>query len=123
MEIQRKDRAFAPPAELTAPISGTVTQRLVGPGQFVQAGSTNAVFAIGDLDRLWLIGNVREEDATQMRVGEAVDVVVPALPGRTFPARLTWVALGDRYHDPPPGGAGRDRQSTACSSPPCSPPC
>jgi membrane fusion protein, heavy metal efflux system len=92
MESQRKDRAFAPAAELTAPISGTVTQRLVGPGQFVQAASTTAVFAIGNLDRLWLIGNVREEEATQMRVGQAVDVVVPALPGRTFPARLTWVA-------------------------------
>jgi len=94
MEMQRKDRAFAPPAELTAPISGIVIQRLVGPGQFVQAGSTSPVFAIGNLDRLWLIGNVREEDAPLMRVGEAVDVTVPALPGRTFPARLSWVAAG-----------------------------
>lgn len=94
MEAQHKDHAFAPPAELTAPISGTVIQRLVGPGQFVQAGSSNPVFAIGNLDRLWLIGNVREEDAPQMRVGEAVDVTVPALPGRVFPARLTWVAAG-----------------------------
>ena len=94
METQRKDHAFAPPAELTAPISGTVTQRLVGPGQFVQAASTNPVFAIGNLDRLWLVGNVREEDATQMRVGEAVDVTVAALAGRIFPARLTWVGPG-----------------------------
>jgi cobalt-zinc-cadmium efflux system membrane fusion protein len=92
MEIQHKDPAFAPPAELTAPISGTVIQRLVGLGQFVQAGSSSPVFAIGNLNRLWLIGNVREEDAPQMRVGEAVDVTVPALPGRVFPARLTWVA-------------------------------
>jgi membrane fusion protein, heavy metal efflux system len=91
METQRKDHAFAPPAELTAPISGTVTQRLVGPGQFVQTASTNPVFAIGNLDRLWLVGNVREEDTTQMRVGEAVDVTVAALAGRIFPARLTWV--------------------------------
>ena len=94
METQSKDHAFAPPAELTAPIAGSVIQRLVGPGQFVQAASTNAVFAIGNLDRLWLIGNVREEDAPQMRVGEAVDVTVPALPGRVFPARLTWVGSG-----------------------------
>jgi cobalt-zinc-cadmium efflux system membrane fusion protein len=92
MEMQRKDHAFAPPAELTAPISGIVIQRLVGPGQFVQAGSSNAVFSIGNLDRLWLIGNVREEDAPLMRVGQAVDVAVPVLPGRVFPARLTWVA-------------------------------
>lgn len=94
MESQSKDHAFAPAAELTSPISGTVIQRLVGPGQFVQAASSNAVFAIGNLDRLWLIGNVREEDAPQMRVGEAVDVTVAALPGRVFPARLTWVGAG-----------------------------
>ena len=94
IETQRKDHAFAPPAELTAPISGTVIQRLVGPGQFVQAGSSSPVFAIGNLARLWLIGNVREEDAPLMRVGEAVDVTVPALPGRSFPARLTWVGPG-----------------------------
>ncbi|HVW72710.1 MAG TPA: efflux RND transporter periplasmic adaptor subunit, partial [Rhizomicrobium sp.] len=94
MEMQSKDHAFAPPAELTAPIAGTVIQRLVGPGQFVQAASSNAVFVIGNLDRLWLIGNVREEDAPQMRVGEAVDVTVSALPGRVFPARLTWVGSG-----------------------------
>ena len=94
MENARKDHAFAPPAELTAPIAGTVTQRLVGPGQFVQAASTNPIFAIGNLDRMWLVGNVREEDAVQMRIGQAVDVTVPALPGRTFPARLSWVGPG-----------------------------
>lgn len=94
MEGMRKNHAFAPPAELTAPISGIVIQRLVGPGQFVQAGSNSAVFAIGNLDRLWLVGNVREEDAPLMRLGEAVDVTVPALPGRNFSARLTWVGPG-----------------------------
>ena len=94
IESQQTDRVIAPPAELMAPISGIVIQRLVGPGQFVQAGSSNPVFSIGNLDRLWLIGNVREEDAPLMRVDEAVDVTVPALPGRIFPARLTWVAAG-----------------------------
>ena len=88
---RRAGQSF-PLAQLLAPISGTVAQRLVGPGQFVQAGSSTPVFSIGNFGRLWLIGNVREEDATQMRSGEAVDVAVAAVPGRNFPAKLTWVA-------------------------------
>ena len=92
LETAAKGRAIFPPAQLLAPISGTVAQRLVGPGQFVQAGSSNPVFSIGNFGRLWLVGNVREEDATQMRSGEAVDVTVAAMPGRSFPAKLTWVA-------------------------------
>jgi len=83
-----------PPATVFAPISGTVVQRLVGPGQFLQAGSSTPAFSISNSSTLWLVGNVREEDAPQIRVGEAVDLTVPALPGRTFAARLTWVAQG-----------------------------
>jgi cobalt-zinc-cadmium efflux system membrane fusion protein len=92
LETAPKGRAVFPLAQLLAPISGTVAQRLVGPGQFVQAGSASPVFAIGNFGKLWLVGNVREEDATQMRPGEAVDVTVAAVPGRSFPAKLTWVA-------------------------------
>jgi cobalt-zinc-cadmium efflux system membrane fusion protein len=35
---------------------------------------------------------VREEDAPQIKVGQAVAVTVSALPGRTFRAALSWVA-------------------------------
>jgi cobalt-zinc-cadmium efflux system membrane fusion protein len=47
---------------------------------------------VGNFDRLWLVGNVREEDAPQMKVGQAVEVTVAALPGRHFAGRLAWVA-------------------------------
>ena len=77
-------------AQVVAPVSGTVAQRLVGPGQFVQAG--NPAFTIGNFERLWLTGNVREEDAPQVKVGQPVDVTVAALPGRVFKTRLSWVA-------------------------------
>jgi cobalt-zinc-cadmium efflux system membrane fusion protein len=91
LEISRKS---APPAAaaVLAPISGIVLQRLVGPGQFIQAGSSAPAFSIGNSSTLWLVGNAREEDAPQLRVGEPVEVSVAALPGRSFAARLTWVA-------------------------------
>lgn len=92
--LARKSGGLSAVAHVVAPISGTVTQRLVGPGQFIQAGSATPVFAIGNFEKVWLVGNVREEDAAQMKPGETVNVTVFALRGRTFPARLSWVAPG-----------------------------
>jgi cobalt-zinc-cadmium efflux system membrane fusion protein len=92
LESARGPGQISSVANVLAPVSGTVVQRLVGPGQFVQAGATNPVFAIGNFERLWLVGSVREEDAPQIKVGQAVAVTVSALPGRTFRAALSWVA-------------------------------
>lgn len=81
-----------PTAFVVAPISGTVTDRQVGLGQYIQAGASTPVYTIGDLSTLWLIANVRESDAPLMRVGDPVEVRVLALPGQVFGARLTYIA-------------------------------
>jgi membrane fusion protein, heavy metal efflux system len=80
---------------VTAPIGGVVTQRQVGLGQFINSvggGAANPVFSIGNLGKVWLLANVREEDAPLMQVGEPVEVRVLAIPDRVFQARLTYVA-------------------------------
>lgn len=79
-------------AIVSAPIAGTVIQRKVGIGQYINAGATDPVFNIGDLSKVWLIANVRESDAPKMKVGAPVEVSVLAHPGRTFNARLAYVA-------------------------------
>ena len=81
-----------PVAFVVAPISGTVIDRQVGLGQYVQANAANPVYSIGDLSTVWLIANVREVDAPQMRRGAPVEVHVLAVPGRVFKAKLTYVA-------------------------------
>ena len=75
-----------------APISGTVIDRQVGLGQYIQSSATTPVYSIGDLSTVWLVANVREVDARFMRAGEPVEVHVLALPGRVFKARLAHVA-------------------------------
>jgi cobalt-zinc-cadmium efflux system membrane fusion protein len=92
LETARGTQTISPLAQIVAPVSGSVVQRLVGVGQFLQANSANPVFAIGNFDRLWLVGSVREEDAPQVELGQDVEVTVSALPGRTFRARLSWIA-------------------------------
>ena len=81
-----------PVAVVTAPIAGTVTQRQIGLGQYIQSGGDTPIYTIGDLSTVWLVANVREIDAPLMRIGAAVAVTVPAYPGRVFDATISWVA-------------------------------
>jgi membrane fusion protein, heavy metal efflux system len=85
-------KTMNPVAEVVAPIGGTVIDRQVGLGQYVQANAPNPIFSIGDLSTVWLIANVREIDAPRMRRGAQVEVHVLAFPERVFKARLTYVA-------------------------------
>jgi cobalt-zinc-cadmium efflux system membrane fusion protein len=78
-----------------APIGGTVTQRQVGLGQYINSaasGASNPVFSIGDMSKVWLLANVREADAPSMQLGQAVEVHLLAFPERMFKAKLAYVA-------------------------------
>jgi len=79
---------------VTAPIGGTVTQRRVGPGQWLSTGASDPVFTIADLSTMWLVAAVRELDAPMIRVGQQVKVTVGALPRREFDARITATSAG-----------------------------
>jgi cobalt-zinc-cadmium efflux system membrane fusion protein len=84
-----------PEAIIYAPITGTVTQRQVGLGQYIMSaasGGSNPIFAIGDLSHVWLLANVPEVDAPSMRLGQTVEVHVLAFAGRVFQAKLAYVA-------------------------------
>ena len=85
----------SPEALVRAPVSGTVTQRQVGRGQYIQSatgGAAAPVYTIGNLSTVWLVANVRETDAPLMRVGQPVEVHVLAFPDRVFKAKVAWVA-------------------------------
>ncbi|WP_027528172.1 efflux RND transporter periplasmic adaptor subunit [Bradyrhizobium sp. Ec3.3] len=81
-----------PEITIYAPISGTVVQRKIGPGQYVSAGASDPVFVIGDLSTVWLTAFVRESDAAAVCVGQDITVNVMALPGRPFTAKINYVA-------------------------------
>src|SRR5262249_47323121 len=81
-----------PEITIFSPISGTVVQRKIGPGQFVSAGSSDPVFVIGDLSTVWLTAFVRESDAASVSTGQEIAVNVIALPSRPLSARINYVA-------------------------------
>jgi cobalt-zinc-cadmium efflux system membrane fusion protein len=89
--FQEKGRISAETA-IFAPIAGTIVQRKVGPGQYVNAGASDPVFVIGDLSTVWLTAYVRETEAGRVRVGEDLQFTVLAYPDHVFKARLNYVA-------------------------------
>ncbi|MGH9442524.1 MAG: efflux RND transporter periplasmic adaptor subunit [Thermoanaerobaculia bacterium] len=71
--LQEGKAAETPRGILRSPIAGTVVERLVTPGQLLQAGAT-VCFTIADLSRVWVIANVFEQDVPFISVGEAASV-------------------------------------------------
>ena len=81
-----------PNTTIFSPIAGTVVQRKVGPGQYVNSGASDPVFVIGDLSTVWLTAFVRETDASKVSVGQEMAFNVLALPNRPMVARIDYVA-------------------------------
>src|SRR5437868_280063 len=75
-----------------SPIAGTVVQRKIGPGQYVNSGASDPVFVIGDLSTVWLTAFVRESDAAAVCIGQDISFNVMALPGRPLTAKINYVA-------------------------------
>jgi cobalt-zinc-cadmium efflux system membrane fusion protein len=88
----QQTRQISADTPIYSPIAGTVVARKVGPGQFIASGATDPVFIIGDLSSVWLTAYVRESEAADVRLGQEIDYTVLALPGRTFKARIDYVA-------------------------------
>ncbi|QWG20099.1 efflux RND transporter periplasmic adaptor subunit [Bradyrhizobium sediminis] len=91
--FQEKGR-INPETTIYAPIAGTVVQRKIGPGQYVNAGASDPVFVIGDLSTVWLTAFVRETEASSVSVGQELTFSLLALPGRNLTGRINYVAAG-----------------------------
>ena len=59
---------------IRSPIAGTVVEKLISPGQLLQAGTT-ACFTVADLSRVWVMAQVSDSDLPSVQVGDAVDVI------------------------------------------------
>jgi cobalt-zinc-cadmium efflux system membrane fusion protein len=88
----RQKGRINPETTIFSPISGTVVQRKIGPGQYISAGASDPVFVIGDLSSVWLTAFVRETDAALVSVGQDITFNVLAMPGKPLNARINYVA-------------------------------
>ncbi|HEC03013.1 MAG TPA: efflux RND transporter periplasmic adaptor subunit [Phycisphaerales bacterium] len=72
-----------------APRSGTLIERHIADGSAAKMGQT--LLTIADLSRVWIEAEVFEADLDLVKVGMAVSVTLPYLPGRIYPATVEYV--------------------------------
>jgi cobalt-zinc-cadmium efflux system membrane fusion protein len=75
-----------------SPISGRIVARNAAPGLLTQPGAAPAPFTVADLSTMWMLANVIETDAPAYKLGQQVEVTVPAYPDKVFKGHVT--ALG-----------------------------
>jgi len=73
-----------------APVAGEVVERLVGPGQLLQAGATQA-FTISDMSTVWVLVNVYQNDLASVHVADAVDITTDSYP-EVFHGKISYIA-------------------------------
>lgn len=73
---------------LVAQVAGTVVERNVLVGQEVRADATTPLLTITDLDVVWVLADVYEQDLALVQTGAAVAVRVPAYPNQPFPGTI-----------------------------------
>src|ERR1700737_2858360 len=70
-----------------SPIAGRIIARNAAPGLFVQPGNAPAPFTLADVSTMWMHAKVIETDAPAFKVGQPVEVRVPAYPDTIFRGR------------------------------------
>jgi Cu(I)/Ag(I) efflux system membrane fusion protein len=74
---------------IVSPLSGTVLEKLVQEGQYVNVG--DPLFSVADLSRVWVELDVQEDDFPFVAVGQMVTIESRAYPGESFIGQLTYV--------------------------------
>jgi len=73
-EIQEGRPISHPGAVIRSPIAGTVVEKLITPGELLQAGTTPC-FTVADLSRVWVMAQLFGSDLAAISLGDPADVL------------------------------------------------
>ncbi len=59
---------------IRSPIAGTVVEKLITPGELLEAGTTPC-FTVADLSRVWVMAQIFGSDLASVSVGDPAEVV------------------------------------------------
>ena len=74
---------------LSAPIDGTVTEKLVVQKSAVKAG--DVLYKLANLDSVWVYLDIYEYQLSSIRYGQTAEVITEAYPGETFKGRVWFI--------------------------------
>ncbi len=79
----------SPQLMIRSPFSGYVLEKNVLPGQYISPDQN--LFTIADLSRVWVLGDVYEQDVRSVRVGQKASTRLSAFPGEVFEGKIAYV--------------------------------
>jgi len=81
---------------LRSQIEGQIVSRTVNPGMEVQGqysgGTAQELFTIGELDQVWALADVSDQDFPRVHQGAEVTLKAVAYPDREFKGTVDWVS-------------------------------
>ena len=83
------EKAGVPHVTIYSYASGTVVDRKVAQGQYVNAGDT--LYTVADLNQVWIKADVYEEQLPQIRQGQEVEITAESLPNRTLHGHVDFI--------------------------------
>jgi len=87
IEAIRAGRPVSNPGGIIrSPVSGTVVEKLITPGELLQAGTTPC-FTVANLSRVWVIARLFGSDLAAVSVGDPAEVVT-GLDTANFPGKV-----------------------------------
>jgi RND family efflux transporter MFP subunit len=90
-EVRRleKIKSFS---RVAAPFAGTITVRNIDEGDLIVAAGGKELMHLAQTDKLRVFVRVPQVTARSMGAGQMAQVILPELPGRTFPAKVVRTA-------------------------------
>jgi cobalt-zinc-cadmium efflux system membrane fusion protein len=79
----------SPIVEITAPVSGVITDQQVTNAAGVQGLGAPSPFTISDLTHVWIICDVFENDLVDVHLGETADIRLNAYPNRVLTGTIS----------------------------------
>jgi RND family efflux transporter MFP subunit len=83
------EKSGVPHVTIYSYASGTVVDRKVTRGQYVNAGDT--LFTVADLNQVWIKADVYEEQLPLIRKGQEVAITAEAIPGKTLRGHVDFI--------------------------------
>lgn len=71
--------------EIFAPQTGTITNKRISKGTYIQAGSPMMVIVP---DEVWIVANFKENQVGKMKIGQEVKIKIDAYPNKTFMGKI-----------------------------------
>jgi RND family efflux transporter MFP subunit len=88
-QIDAPGTSGIPHVTIYAYASGTVVDRKVTQGQYVNAGDT--LFTVADLSQVWIKADVYEGQLPQIRQGQAVEIMAESEPNQTLHGHVDFI--------------------------------